>query len=304
MVTVLTGENDFTRRAALTELVVSFRQSYGDFGIEYIDASDIEYGRLLERTSALPFLADRRMIILTGVQANKTLGEAIEAFLDLVPESTDLIIDEPKFDKRLIVFKVLKKRSTMKIFEQLDEQSMAKWASEEAAQRGGELSLADARYLVVRAATTQMGLHHELNKLLAYNFHITKQTIDILIDNPPQGTVFDLLDAAFSHDHQHTLRLYKDQRQQQVEPQLIMGMIVWQVHILSVVAFNQTKSVEDIARLAKINPFVVRKTLALCRKRTIADVKALVHRTLLLDVEMKTKTLDLDDAIQHFLLTI
>ncbi len=304
MVITLTGSNDFARKNELQKIKEHFVKDQGDFGIEQFEADQIEAGRLLESVASLPFLASRRLIILHDISSNKGLVEAIEQLLDAVADSTDLIIVERKLDKRLNLYKTLKKRTDFRDFQEVDEQGLAGWLADEAVQRGGELTFRDALYMVQRLGTNQMALSNELEKLLTYQPKVVKETIDLLTEPLPQSSVFELLDAAFSGNHQKTLALYKDQRKQQVEPQAIMGMLAWQLHILAVVKFNEKAGAETIAREAKLSPYVVRKTLGLCQRLSQKDVKNLVSKALELDVRLKTEAIDADDAMQHFLLTI
>ncbi len=304
MITVLTGVNDFARGAELRRLIDAFVAEEGEFGLERIDAAEVDLGRLLESVLSVPFLADKRMIVLTNLAANKPLVEGIEQFLAAVADTTEVIIDEKKFDKRLNLYKVLKKQADMREFNELDERALAAWLAREAEARGGRLKPGDASYLVQRCGLDQLGLSNELDKLLAHNPEITRQMIDLLTEPLPQGSVFDLLDAAFSGNRKKTSDLYDNQRRQQVEPQAIMGMIAWQLHVLAVVKFNEKDGAEQIAKKAKLNPFVVRKTLNLTRNLTQAQVKDLVSRALKLDVRLKSEMIDADDAVQHFLLTI
>lgn len=303
-VVVLTGANDFMRRSALKSLTEEFVRRYGDFGLESIDASETEFGRLLESVAAHPFLAPRRMILLLGIGANKPLADNPDQLLEAVAETTDLVIDERKFDKRLNLYKILKKKADFQEFAELDERALSKWLIEEAKSRGGSISAADAGYLVNRIGPDQMGLNQELDKLLTYDETITRQTIDLLTEPLPRSSVFDLLDAAFAGEHKRTIDLYQDQRKQQVEPQAIMAMIAWQLHVLAVVKFNEKESPEIIAKSAKLNPYVVRKTLSLTRRLTQTEVKDMLGRALALDIRLKSEMIDADDAVQHFLLTI
>lgn len=304
MIVVLTGSNDFARAAELRNITAGFVKKYSDFGLERIDASETEFGRLLENVASLPFLATRRMIILSNISANKLLAENIEQFLDAVADTTDLIIDERKFDKRLNLYKSLKKRADFRDFTELDERGLSNWLVSEARARGGELSSTDANHLVGRAGLNQMGLSNELDKLLSYDPKITRQTIDDLVEPLPQSSVFELLDAAFAGNKKRTLELYEDQRKQQVEPQAIMGMIAWQLHTLTVVKFNEKDNPDVLAKEAKLNPYVVRKSLNITNKLSQKDVKDLVGKALELDVRLKSEMIDADDAVQHFLLTI
>ncbi|MBA2278877.1 DNA polymerase III subunit delta [Candidatus Saccharibacteria bacterium] len=304
MVITLTGSNDFLRKIALQKIKADFVKNHGDFGLENIHSGEVELGRLLESVASLPFLAQRRMIILDDPSSNKLLGEKIEQFLDAIANTTDLIMVERKFDKRLTLYKVLKKRTDYREYLDLDEHGLARWLSMEATQRGGELNSSDAHYLIQRAGSNQMGLSNELDKLLSYEPTISKGTIDLLIEPLPQSSVFHLLDAAFAGNHKKALELYDDQRNQQVEPQAIMGMLAWQLHVIAVVKFNEKEGADIIAKEAKLNPYVVRKTLNLTRNLSQKAVKELVSRALALDVSLKTENIDADDAVQHFLLTI
>lgn len=292
------------RRTELNRLVDDFLKSHGEFGLERIDASEIEFGRLLENVSSTPFLTEKRMIILSNASANKALSEHIEQLLDSVSESTDLILDEQKFDKRLLLYKTLKKRTEIREFLELDERSLSAWLVQEAKNRGGELKANDAAYLVSRAGLNQLSLSNELDKLLSYETNITRFSIDELVEPLPSSTMFSLLDAAFAGDRKRTLDLYEDQRKQQVEPQAIMGMIAWQLHIIALVKYNEGDSVDRVAAKSKLNPFVVRKTLGMVRNLQLSQVKDMVGRALQLDSRLKTESINADDAVQHFLLTI
>lgn len=304
MIQVFTGTNDFARKREIDSVISSFVQTYGDMTLERIDASEIDFGRLLESVSAQPFLAERRMVLLRQVGANKTLADGIEQFLDSVSDSTDVVIDEQKFDKRLSLYKTLKKRTEFHEFNELDERKLVDWVVSEASARGGELKKNDALYLVQRAGTNQMALSHEIDKLLAHSKNIVRKVIDELVEPLPEGTTFQLVDAAFGGNKKQTLELYRMQRLQQVEPQAIMGLIAWQVHVLAVVKTHDKLSGDEIAKRAKISPFVVRKAQQLVRSKSTTDIKELVSRTVALDARLKSEMIDADDAVQYYLLSI
>lgn len=305
MVSVLTGNNDYLRMQALAKIVADFEKSNeGSYGLEKIDASAMDFGRLLEAVSSMSFLADSKLIIMSGLAENKDIPEKVDEFLDAVAESTELVINEPKFDKRSKLYKTLKKRTNFKEFSELDEQSLAKWLVEEAKERGGKVSTSDANFLIKRVGLNQMSLSQEISKLISYNSEITKASIEQLVEPMPSSTIFELIEAAFSGNHNKAIELYEDQRKQQVEPQAIMGMIAWQVHTMAVVKFNDNDSPGDIASNTKINPFVVRKTLELVVKKSQHEMRELAQKTLELDVKLKTEPINADDAIQHYLLTI
>src|SRR4051812_17147506 len=96
----LTGENDFARSQALRTLVADFTSVEGDLALERIDAGETEFVRIQEALTSLPFLASKKMVVLTEPSKNKQFADAAETLLKDLPDTTELILHEPKFDKR------------------------------------------------------------------------------------------------------------------------------------------------------------------------------------------------------------
>jgi DNA polymerase-3 subunit delta len=304
MITMLTGDNSFALRQALQSLVKAFIDEHGDLALERIDCEGLEPDRIREAVAGLPFLAARKMVVLRGLDTNKQLQERLEQLLDDVAETTDLIIVEPKPDKRLSYYKMLKKRAELREFPELDANGLARWLSQAATEQGGSMNLADARYLVERVGTNQQLLANELEKLLLHDATISRGTIDLLTEATPQSTIFQLLEAAFAGNTRRALDLYAEQRAQKVEPMQIIAMLAWQLHVLAVIKTAGTRTADAIAKEARLNPFVVRKSQGIARTLTLTRLKTLVDDLLSIDMQSKRTAIDADEALQHYLLTL
>ncbi|HVS58378.1 MAG TPA: DNA polymerase III subunit delta [Candidatus Saccharimonadales bacterium] len=304
MATTLTGENAFALQAALIEQTHRFTDEYGDMALERLDGEEASFERLQEALTSLPFLAPKKLVVLRTPGANKQFAERAEQLLGDMPETTQAIIIEPKLDKRSSYYKFLQKHTDFHDFKQLDVSGLARWLVERAAAQKGSLSAADARYLVERVGVNQQLLGGELDKLLLYDKKITRATIDLLTDQTPQGKIFDLLDAAFAGDTRRMLALYDEQRALKVEPQQIIAMLTWQLHVLAVIKAAGNRGPQAIAAEAKLNPFVVQKSQAIARKLSIDDVKKLVRDLLTIDTRLKRESLDADDVLKHYLLRL
>ena len=81
-------------------------------------------------------------------------------------------------------------------------------------------------------------------------------------------------------------------------------MLAWQLHVLAVVKAGGARSADDIARMAKLNPFVVRKTQGLARALTLSRIKQLIRELLQLDLNLKRTAIDADEATQLYLLQL
>lgn len=304
MLIVLTGENTFGLRAELDKLVAGFLDEYGDMALERLDGEEASFERMQEALQSLPFLASKKMVVLRSPSANKQFTEAAEKLLTEVPETTDVILVESKLDKRLSYYKFLKKSTDMRTFAALDRNGLARWLVQAAKEQGGQLSLGDATYLVDRVGANQQTLSHELEKLLLYAPKISRANIELLTETTPQSTIFELLEAAFAGNARRMMRLYEEQRGLKVEPQQIIAMLAWQLHVLALVKTAGERTPEQTAHEAKLNPFVVKKTAAIARKLSLAHLKTLIANLLAIDTRLKREPINADEALQNYLLHI
>ena len=290
--------------AALTTLTQQFLDEQGDMALEKLDGEEASFERIQEALQSLPFLASKKMVILRAPSANKQFTEHAERLLQELPETTDVILVEPKLDKRSSYYKLLKKVTDFQEFAELDRAGLARWLVTAAKAQGGSLSQGDASYLVDRAGASQQLLQHELEKLVLYNPSISRASIELLIEPTPQSTVFELLEAAFAGNTKRAMQLYDEQRALKVEPQQIIAMLAWQLHILALIKAAGNRAPDQVAREGKVNPFVVRKSSAVARTLSGPKLKALIGDLLTIDRRLKRESIDADEALQNYLLKL
>jgi len=301
MIVTITGSNDFARKRELDELVRAFLTEHDDMALERMDGEETSADRMQEAVSSLPFLTTRKMVILREPGKQKAFAERIADILKEVADTTDLIIIEPKLDKRLSYYKTLKKSTDFREFGELDANGLARWAVTYAKEQGADLGASEARLIIDRLGANQQLLKSELDKLVAYTDTIGRQEIELLVEPLPQSTVFELLDSAFQGKTERMSDLYREQRALKVEPQAIIAMLAWQLHVLAIIKIATDRSADEIASQAKLNPFVVRKSMGIATKLTLPRLKAMTHDLLELDVRLKSVSIDADEALQLYL---
>lgn len=304
MITTIAGSNDFLKSAELNKRIEKFLKDNDQFGLERIDGDEASMERIKEALLGQGLFASQKLVIVRQAEAAKELLENIEQLFSAVPESTDVIFVFSKLDKRAKYAKFLKSESEFLELNQPDARQLASWLVNEAKERSGNISQANAQLLVDRLGPNQAVLSQELDKLMLYSPEITKDMILQQTDATPQSTVFELMDAAFGGNKKKALTIYKEQRELKVEPLAILGMIAWQLHILLIVATAKGKAPADIAKDAKVHPFVVQKSSRITSKLSLAELKDLAARALDLDIRLKTQSINADDALQHLLLSI
>lgn len=300
----ITGNNDFARTSELRALVDAFVAAHGDLALERLDGEEAEFSRIQEALTSVPFLANKKMVLLNRPSGNSEFVAAAERLLADLPDTTELILVEPKFDKRSSLYKLLKKQTDFREYMHLDTARLAPWLVDRAKAHGATLSVGDARYLIDRVGQSQQLLAGEIDKLALYNAAISRETIDLLTERAPQSTIFELVEAAFAGQHKRALALYDEQRQLKVEPQQIIAMFAWQLHVLALVCAGEGRSADAIASSAKLNSFSVSKTQRLAAQRTLSEVKGLIENLASLDKRSKQEPLDLDEALRVYILQL
>src|SRR3990167_11535143 len=161
MIVTLTGANTYLVKRRRDELAAEFVKEQGELALERIDAEEAELSTVQEAVSGLPFLSNRKMVVIRNLSALKPTPEQVEQIISSIPDSTDVIFYEPVTDKRTTFYKTLKSKTKLESYDDLDPRELAKWLADEAKRMGGKLSLTDANFLVDRVGTNQALLASE-----------------------------------------------------------------------------------------------------------------------------------------------
>lgn len=304
MIITLTGNNSYLVKERLDELVANFIHEHGDLAIERVDASEIEAQAIADTIQSLPFLTDRKLVIISGSSLNKNLAEQIEQIISSVGDTTDVIFYELQIDRRTALFKLLKAKTKFEDYPDLDSYNLAKWLVEEAKKQGGSVSQSDANYLIGRVGVNQSTLFNELEKLLLYDKSVTRNSIDLLTVTTPQTKVFDLLDAAFGGRKHQALTIYDDQRAQKVEPVAILAMMSWQLQQIAIAKYAKGKTAAEIAKDSGMKEYPISKAIGLAAKLDEDKLNELISDALEIDQLSKNTSLDMDEALKTFIINL
>jgi DNA polymerase III subunit delta len=302
MITVFTGKNSFALQLALQQIISDTTKMFGELSVERFDAAETEYDKLLGAVQSLPFLVEKKLVLITSIAAQPVLLERIEDFASRVHDRVEAVLVDSNLDKRRSYYKVLKQVCSLKEFSELRQQELPAWLCSYAKRLNSELSLVDAGYMVSRVGTDQQQLVRDLEKLCLFSSKITKETIDLLTDELPATSIFSLLDAIFSGNHKAALDVYRALRKARVEPQYVISMLAWQLfQVAQAVYYNPAPADEKALVAAGMSPFSAGKAIRIARNSNKKDLKQMITRLVELDVQTKT-SVDADAGIELFLL--
>lgn len=304
MVRVLSGPNSFALKRALNKLKAEFAKKHGELAVEVIDGEEAEFDRIISAIESASFLTAKKMVIVYALSTNKEAVEKIEQLVEAANTGNELVIVEPKMDKRSVYYKYLKKNTQLNEFSELDEQELANWLAGEAKKRAAKLSFSDTYYLVQRIGSNQELAANELNKLIDYDKNVSRQTIDLLTEASPRTNIFNLLDSAFAGNVKKVLSIYDEQRTQGEEPLKILAMIMWQMHLVAMVEAAGERTDGEIMQVSGLKPFTLNKSRSIARRMGREKIKAVLRRLVEVDKQLKTSSVDADDAMKNLLISL
>ncbi len=228
----------------------------GDFDIEKI-RSDV---------MSLPFLGKNRLVIIKNALSGKTVDtKKLIGVLDKKPESTIILfIEDGQPDKRSALFKRLIMEKARE-FGIMQGGELVKWIREETKKAGGEIEPKAANILAGYFGGDLWQLKNEIEKLVAYDKKVTEETIEKLSIANINVKIFDLTDAITAKNKEKAFRVLGELLDSGENEMYILSMVQWQVRNLALVYSLKSHSEYEIAKMAKLNPFIVRKSLAAVR---------------------------------------
>ncbi len=303
MIYTFTGKNTHLLSEELQRITAAFLKEHGDMALERIDASELAADEIISRVCNLPFLAERKLVIVRSAEQNQPLLESIETLTERVPDSVDVYL-VGQFDKRKSSFKDLKKLTQLKEFSDVNERDLPAWIVAYTKEQGGSISQSDARYLMERVGAKQQLLAREIEKLLIVDAAIARSSIQTLTEDSVEESIFALLDEVFSGKSSAALKRYRQQRSQQIDPHYIIAMLTWQLQQLALAVFAPDSDKQTLVQ-AGMSSYAAGKMQRLANSTTKADVRRYI--TLLSDVDMQIKNsagVDADAALETYILEI
>lgn len=303
MIYVFTGDNTFQRDEEVDSFVSSFASVHGDLSVEKISGENISVESLGDIMQSQPFLTDRRLIKIRSLSNNKMVLEKFIDKADSLSDSTDILIVEDRLDNRSKTTSLLKKLSDFRDFSSLEGSDLSDWLANLFSDNKCSISKNDIDYLIDRVGANQAILRSEAQKLILHG-QIDRKLINVMTDELPHSSVFNLLDKLVAGETKSALELYSDQRRQNIEPQAILGMIAWQLVNISTIAMASTNNVQVIATESSLSPFVVRKNLPIAKKLSKSRLARMFDLTIETDLNLKTLSLNADNALRQLIIEL
>ena len=304
MVYFLFGPNSFLIKAKIDAVKKKFLiADPSNLNLAEIDGSGLDWPTFQGVVSTVPFLANRRLVIIKNLlleNQNNELKKKIAEAVPKIPQSTVVFFVEYGLpDARMTLFKTLNKTGAAEKFEQLENADFRRWVRERLIDNSAKMEPGAIQKLEIFVGGDLWRAENEIQKLSLYRksltpaggeIVVTEKDVLPLVSQQIQSNIFDFIDALSGKNTEGAAAAVHKLLQDGKNELYILTMIVYQFRNMLVVSDLQAQGTAqaDIAKKAKLHPFVVKKTLSTLRKFSQKDLETVYG--LLFDIDFKIKS--------------
>ena len=307
VVYVLHGEDEFGIASFLADLSGKLGDATtAAMNTTRMDGNTMTLEGLREAAMALPFLASRRLVVVTNPSARLNFPEIQEKFfhlLDQVPVSIAVILVEGrtlKEDDWLLRWAMgAGSRAYVRSFAQQKEGEMVQFILQQARQAGGQFAPAASWRLARMVGSDTRLAFQEVHKLLAYvNYKRPVEPEDVETLSVPvfHDKIFALVDALAVQDGHKASGLLRRFLEEE-DPMYVMAMIVRQFRLLLLAReiLDQGGMAKDVQSRLKLKRFEASKITEQARRFSLAALEG-VYRSLR-DIDEAIKSGRIEDEV-------
>lgn len=291
VIRLLTGENDFELTKKVAQLKANF-----DGRAERYDAADLSSEQLADIFAGQTLFALKRLVMIDQPSANAELWQNLPSWNDRLSDDTELVLIEPKLDKRTSTYKWLQKNADVQAFDLTDPRDTHKivqWVEQYAKQNGVSLTSHQARRLAARAGGQQWELAHAVDKLALLDA-VTDEWIDNVVDEHPLESVFALFETALNGNMERLAESLERLRQTE-EPYRLFGLMVAQGLQLATLVYGNGNAAKVAADTGAKSSYPFQKLAPHAARINKRQASELI--TALAEADIRLKSSDADPWI-------
>jgi DNA polymerase-3 subunit delta len=313
------GKDEYRRSQELAKMKAKLGDpTTVDLNTTMLDGRKVTLDELAFACDTVPFLSDRRLVIVTNLAARleRRSGDAssepeedaaflerLEQYLEDLPDTARLVfLEDRKIGKGNPIFRLVSQteRGYEREFTPLRPGELPRWIATRAQEKGGRMEPGAIRVLATYVGNDLRLLDHEIEKLLTYvgdERPVAERDAQLLVSYAREADIFAMVDALGTRDTRQAMELMEKLLAEGQHPLYLLRMITRQFRILLQIKelLNRGTPAADVNALLHLHPYVAKKTMAQARNFSIPQLEKVYRR--LLEVDTAVKTGELEDHL-------
>ncbi|MBI5304417.1 MAG: DNA polymerase III subunit delta [Chloroflexi bacterium] len=309
------GDDELARTEQVRALYAKMGDAqYADLNTARFDAK-VSLGELRHACDAIPFLSDKRLVIVTGLlarleprrgkddgegdaveeESNPDLAKSLQEYLAQLPDHARLVFIESKTlakNNPILKYASADKHAAVREFVAPEMRNLPGWIHARVKSKGAQIEPDAVEQLAQHVGADPRLLDNEIEKLITYrgDAPIRAQDVQTLVAAVNEANIFELVDAVGKRQTKRALDLLHAHLQQNAAPQYLLTMIVRQFRMLlqmrDLAARGDT--LDHTREQLHLHPFVAQKTWTQALNFSMPQLEAIYQKLLNTDLAMKT----------------
>ncbi len=311
MLYILFGEDDFSRRKSLEEI----KRGIGDQSLLAantitFDGQQITLDQLRTTCETVPFLAERRLVIVEGLlgrfepkgkskhivnQQNEY--KSLSAYIGKIPNSTILVLIDDRIRSNNPLLRELSAKAEVRSFPLLRNTRLRQWIQGRVAEEDGNISPGAVDLLAKLVGGNLWIMASEISKLVLFasGRRIEEEDVGMVVSYAQEANVFAMVDAILELKVGVAEHSLQQLLQRGAAPAYLLFMLSRQARMIIRVKElrNQAKpNIEIQNKLGLTSEFAFRKTLEQADRYPLERLREVYHKLLEADLSIKTGEYD------------
>jgi len=270
---------------------------------------DTVIGEIIDLAETLPFLAERRVILLEDTGWFKSAGEQMAEYLGNQNETTVFVFAESEIDKRSKLFKAVSNKGVVVEFAKQDEATLRRWIKSMINKEQKSASDMTIQLLLSKTGTDMENIYGEVQKLICYCLDkdvIEEQDVETVCITRIANHVFDMVDAIAVKNQRKVMELYYDLMALKEPPMRILFLIARQCNILMQVKemLKNGTPQNSMASALGVPPFAVKKYVSQAGKFSSAQLRKAIERCVAAEEDVKTGKMNDVLSLEMLIMTV
>ena len=272
--------------------------------IDYLKENKITYdlttstlSDILDESSMMSLFSTTKIILGINFTLDKLSKNDIEyltnylkspnkdAYIILIANKIDLRVKESKIFKDN--FKVIDTTKTN------NQEDTITYIKDYITNNNHQINSQNLEYLTNKLGTDIYNINNELDKIFTYlgkEKEITKDTIDLLINDKIDDILYEFTNAILDNDYNKMIKMYQDLTRENIGSDYFIVSIAnsFRQSLIIKILTNQYKSREEIAKVIGKKEFYVRKMQERLSNYTETDLTNYLNKLFIIDKNIKT----------------
>ena len=304
---LLYGEEAYLRSQYRDKLKTALLGGGDAMNCHYFEGKDIAVGEIIDLAETMPFLAERRVLVLENSGLFSHGGEQLAEYLQAPAPTAYFVFAEASVDKRSKLYKAVTAKGRAVEFKAQDESVLQRWILGILKREGKNITGNDLDFFLDKTGSDMENIRAELEKLLCYCMDrdvITAQDIEAVCTKQISNQIFDMINAIADKKQRKAMELYYDLLALKEPPMRILYLITRQFNLLLQVKELKAKGCDGntIGEKVGLAGFIARKYMTQASRFRVEDLRRAVEDCV--EAEEAVKTGKMNDVMSVELLIV